>query len=214
MGGHVLGRTDLAQQLHGVAADALGGDFHELDHAFGVDQEGAAVSQALAGAHHAEVVGDHARGVADHGVLDLADGRRGVVPGLVREVGVGRDRIDLHAELLELGVVVGQVLQLRRADEGEVGRVEEHHRPLALQVGVADLDELAALIGLGGEGKNGRVDGSHARSLRALGGWIGGGNTAFLPPHAASQRSILSGPAIEGVDGHHADGNVPARSLI
>jgi hypothetical protein len=63
----------------------------------------------------------------------------------VHEVGVGRHREDLDAHALELGVVVGHVAELGRAHEGEVGRVEEHHRPLALEVGVADVDELAAL---------------------------------------------------------------------
>src|SRR4051812_7057623 len=133
VGGDVLGGLDLAEQLHGVAADALGGDLHELDHALGVDQERAAAGEALAVAHDLEVVADDAGLVAEHRELDLADGVGGVVPGLVAEVGVGGDRVDLDAELLEGGVVVGQVAQLRRTDEGEVGRVEEDHRPLALE---------------------------------------------------------------------------------
>ena len=98
---------------------------------------------------HVEVAADRAGRVADHRVLDLADGVGGVVPRLVGEVGVGRHRVDLDAELLELGVVVGQVAELGRADEGEVGRVEEHDRPLALEVGVADVDELAVVEGGG-----------------------------------------------------------------
>ena len=65
------------------------------------------------------------------------------MPRLVREVGVGRHGVDLDAELLELGVVVGEVAELGRADEGEVGRVEEEDRPLAGDVGVGDVDELA-----------------------------------------------------------------------
>jgi hypothetical protein len=68
-------------------------------------------------------------------VLDLADGLGGVVPGLVGEVGVGGHGVHLDAHLLELGVVVGQVAQFGGADEGEVGRVEEHHGPLAFQIG-------------------------------------------------------------------------------
>ena len=40
-----------------VAADALGGDLEELDHAVGVDEERAAVGQALALAEHVEVAG-------------------------------------------------------------------------------------------------------------------------------------------------------------
>src|SRR5690606_2228831 len=110
MGGDVLGGLDLAQQVLGVAADALGGDFDRLDDAVRIDHEGRTVSQALAFAHVLEVVGDHARRVTEHRVLDLADRLGGVVPGLVREVGVGRDAVDLHAQLLELVVVLHQVL--------------------------------------------------------------------------------------------------------
>ena len=151
MRGHVLGGLDLAQQVFGVAADALGGHFDGLDDALRVDDEGAAVGQALAFAHVVKVAGDGARRVADHRVLDLADGLGAVVPGLVREVGVGGHRVDFHAHLLELGVVVGHVAQFGRADEGEVGRVEEEHRPLALDIGVGHLDELAGLVGAGFE---------------------------------------------------------------
>jgi hypothetical protein len=54
--------------------------------------------------------------------------------------------------------VVGQVAQLGRADEGEVGRVEEDDGPLALEVGVGDGDELAVVEGGGLEGKDFGVD--------------------------------------------------------
>jgi hypothetical protein len=84
-------------------------------------------------------------------VADLLDGLRGVVPRLVREVRVGRHAVDLDAELLEGVVVVGQVLELRRADEGEVGRVEDEHAPLAADRLIRDLDELPV-------GKSGRLE--------------------------------------------------------
>ena len=112
----------------------LGGDLDDLDHAVGVDTKvprSARPSPSIITSKLRVIVAGR---VADHRVLDLADGVRGVVPRLVGEVGVGRHRVDLDAELLELGVVVGQVAELGRADEGEVGRVEEDDRPLALQV--------------------------------------------------------------------------------
>ena len=80
---------------------------------------------------------------------------------LCAEMGVGRDAVDLDAQLLELGVVVGEVFEFGRADEGEVGRIEEHHRPLALQIGVGDVDELALLEGLGLERLDLGVDERH-----------------------------------------------------
>ncbi len=68
------------------------------------------------------------------------------MPRLVREVGVGGHREDLDAEALQLLVVIGEVTELRRADEGEVGRVEEEDRPLALDVLVGHVDECAVLV--------------------------------------------------------------------
>ncbi len=69
------------------------------------------------------------------------------MPRLVGEVLVGRHGVDLDAQLLEVGVVVGKVAELGGADEREVCRVEEDHGPLAPEVGVGDLDELTVLEG-------------------------------------------------------------------
>lgn len=87
------------------------------------------------------------------------------MPHLVREVGVGGDDVDLGAGLLELGVVVGGVLDLGRAIEGEGGRHEDEDGPLALQAGVGDLDELAVLVGGGLEGLDLGVDQGHGAIL-------------------------------------------------
>ena len=73
------------------------------------------------------------------------------MPGLVSEMRIGRHSVDLDAQLLEFGVAVGEIAQFGRADEGEVGRVEEDDRPLALQVFIRDLNELAGVEG--GSGK-------------------------------------------------------------
>ncbi len=54
----VLSSLDLADELGGVAADALGGDLGELDDAVRVDQEGAAVGEALVLAEDLEVAAD------------------------------------------------------------------------------------------------------------------------------------------------------------
>src|SRR6185437_9755043 len=75
----VLAGPDLAEELAGVPADALGGHLHGLDHTVGVDEEGGPVGQPLVVTEDPEVAGDPASGVAHHRVLDLLDGRRGVV---------------------------------------------------------------------------------------------------------------------------------------
>ena len=161
----VLRSLDLPQKLGSVAADALGGDFHGLDDAVGVHDEGAAIGEALARAHHFEVVGDGAAGVTEHGVLHLADGLGRIVPRLVGEVGVGGDRIDLDAELLEIFVVIGEITQLGGAHEGEIGRVEEEHRPLAGEVRLGNVDELALLESGGLERLDRSIDEGHGNSL-------------------------------------------------
>ena len=161
----VLGCLDPAEQLGGVATDTLRGDLDELDHPVGVDDEGAAVGQPFALAQDLEVARDHLGGVADHLEGDLGDGVGRLVPGLVGEVGVGGHAVDVDAERLELAVVVGEVAELGRADEGEVGRVEEHDGPAATQVGVGDRDELAVLVGGGGERLDLGVDQAHVHLL-------------------------------------------------
>src|SRR5690606_7726349 len=54
--GPILRRLDLAKQFGRVAADAFRGDLDKLDHAFGIEHEGAAVGQANAFAQDAELV--------------------------------------------------------------------------------------------------------------------------------------------------------------
>jgi len=84
--------------------------------------------------------------VAQHIIVDLADRGRGIMPCLVAEMRVGGDRIDLDAHLLEGRVDVGEVLQFRRANEGEVGGVEKEHAPFAAHFGIGHIDELAFLV--------------------------------------------------------------------
>ena len=57
-----------------------------------------------------------------------------VSPGLVGKVRVGGYGVDFNAEILELRIVVGEIAELGRADEGEVGRVEEDDGPFALRL--------------------------------------------------------------------------------
>jgi len=81
-------------------------------------------------------------------------------------MGVGGDDVDLGASLLELGVVVGGVLDLGRAVEGEGRRHEDQDRPLAVQALLGDFDELAIVEGFGLERLDLGVDEGHQISLR------------------------------------------------
>ena len=73
--------------------------------------------------------------VGDQGVLHLADATvvdRRVLPCEVGELRVDRDADDFDAALLELVQAVIEGDQLGRADEGEIERVKENDRVLAL----------------------------------------------------------------------------------
>ena len=83
------------------------------------------------------------------------------MPDLVREVGVGGHDVDLGTGLLELGVVVSRVLDFGRAVEGESGRHEDQHVPLALEALLGDFDELAIVESLGFERLDLGVDQGH-----------------------------------------------------
>src|SRR5690606_28984592 len=142
------------QQVGSVTADTFGSDFHSLDDALRVNDEGTAVGQALVFTQDLEVAADLHGRVADHGVLDLADGFGAVVPRLGGGVGGGGRGVDFDAQRLQRFVVVGNVAQLGGADEGAGGGVEGEYGPLALHVGAGNGDEFAVFERLGGK----RVD--------------------------------------------------------
>ena len=120
--------VDQAQGLVDVAAQRQVIDMRRLHHAVLVDHEGAAQRHA-AGQQDAVGLGDVLGQVGHHGELHVAQAallHRGVLPRQMGEVGIDADGDDLGVALGEGldAMVVGQ--DLRRADEGEVQRIEEH----------------------------------------------------------------------------------------
>jgi len=97
-------------------------------------------------------------GIGEHGILDLLDAVRGIVPCLVHEVRVGAYRIYFHAEAFEVLVLVSHIFQFGRTYESEVGGIEEEYRPLAEHVLVGHGLEFTVVIGLYFEFGNVRVD--------------------------------------------------------
>ena len=168
--GDELRGLQLAQGLADVAGDGVVVDLEGLDHAFRVDDEGAAQGQAFFRNVHAKGVGQGVGRVAHQRELGLAHGRGGFVPDFVREVGVGGDDVHFGASSLEFGVVVGGVFDFSRAVEGEGGRHEDQHGPLALQAFFGDLNELAVVESLGLERLNLGIDQRHRNSLLNRGG--------------------------------------------
>nr|GFC00299.1 hypothetical protein [Tanacetum cinerariifolium] len=123
--------------------------FHLAGHTSpGVDHERATVSQTCFFDQNVEVAGDGQGWVADHGVLDFADRWRGVVPGSVSKVGVGRNGVDFHAQFLERVVVVSQVFQFGWADEGA----------FMARSGVSKAEVQSARLALIARGENPSID--------------------------------------------------------
>ncbi len=137
-----LRRLQFPQGLLGGAADVVVVHFQGAQGARRVDDESAAQREAFvtrerqiaALYQHAECVRYLAGRVGAHRILYLLDSLRGVVPGLVHEDGVGREGHDVRIRGRYLRIQFGQVLELRRADEGEVRRIEDDDEPLATEI--------------------------------------------------------------------------------
>ena len=85
-------------------------------------------------------------GVGQHGISDLADALRVVVPRLMYEMCVGGYGINLAASRLKLGVFVLQILKLGGADKGKVCGVEEEQAPFAQHILLGHGPKLSVLI--------------------------------------------------------------------
>src|SRR5690606_25913799 len=94
---------------------------------------------------------------------------------LVSKVRIGGDAVNLDAQLLELLVLVREILELRGTHEGEVGGVEDHDRPLALEGLIGNVHELAVVESRRLEGFDGSVDQTQLHS--PLGAWLNSGGT-------------------------------------
>ncbi len=68
------------------------------------------------------------------------------MPRFVGKVGVGRNRVNVYAQFLQLFVMVSHVAQFGRANESEVGRVEEEDAPAAFSVFFGNFDEFTVFL--------------------------------------------------------------------
>ena len=168
MRSNVLSRFHFAQQVRCITADTFSGNFDSLDNALRVNNEGRAVCQAFIFTHVVEVTGQGASRVADHRVFDFRDSFRAAVPRFVGEVGIGRNRVNVYAQLLQFFVVVCHVAQFGRANEGEVSRIEEEHAPAAFDIFLGYFDELTVFERLVFERFNFSVNQRHLYFLRVF----------------------------------------------
>ncbi|RWW90941.1 hypothetical protein BHE74_00001304 [Ensete ventricosum] len=125
--------VDQADQLFHVTAQWQVVNDLGANNAFVVDQECATERHAAFGLNVVGL-GDVVLQVGSHGVFDFADAAiidGSVAPGVVGEMGVDGNGNHFNVTRLEIVHAVVQGDQLRRADEGEVQRVEEHQAVFA-----------------------------------------------------------------------------------
>lgn len=148
---HELARLKLTQKLLGITANITGVDFVRNNLAIGVDDERAALSYTLVLNEHLEIARKCVGRVGEHGVGELLDALRVVMPCLVCEVRIAGDGVDFTACILEVLVLVLQILKLGGAHEGEICGVEEENAPLTAQVLLGDGDKFVVLECLNAE---------------------------------------------------------------
>lgn len=73
------------------------------------------------------------------------------MPGFVDIMGIAGNRIDLASGFLELWIILCQIFQLRRANEGKVRRLEEEHAPLSQHILFRNRLKTAVAISLHGK---------------------------------------------------------------
>ncbi len=80
------------------------------------------------------------------------------MPCLMHKLAVGTYGINLHTHFFELLIFGGKILELRRANECKVCRIEEEYCPLPFDVFVSDSDELVIVICLNFEFRHLLID--------------------------------------------------------
>ena len=118
-----------SEEFFGISSYVGGDDFVAYDLALGIDDEGSSLGFFSVLGEDVKGAGEDLAGVTDPGEFYFSDGLGVVVPCFVDVDGVAGDGVDFTADLLECFVVVLEVLEFGRADEGEVSRIEEEYAP-------------------------------------------------------------------------------------
>jgi hypothetical protein len=141
---HVLNSLEHAQGFVDGATERRVVDGGVLDDTFTIDDEQTAERGAVF-VEHVVRLGDLALEVRDERVLEVAETAVvaiGLQPRQVGKLGVDRAAEDFGVQRGEFLVAVGEGGDFRRADKGEIERVEEEHDVLAAVIGKLDVHEL------------------------------------------------------------------------
>ena len=151
----------LTQQLLCVSAHIASSYLITHNLPLGIDNKGAAFCKTVCLNEDLEILRNAVGRVCQHGVIDLLNALGCIVPCLVDKMGIGRYRIDLTADGLELVVLVSQILQLGGTYKGKVRRIEEEHAPLSQNIFLAYKLKFVFVIGIGAKFRDFLIDHRH-----------------------------------------------------
>lgn len=115
----------LAHQFFAVAPDAVQHHFLRDQFEIRVDDEGAAIGVAHFTVVNAEIARDAAGIVRGQQEAHVGQKLFVLVPGQMGEFGIGGYRDEFRVERFELLLLICQIREFGRSDEGEVARVKE-----------------------------------------------------------------------------------------
>src|SRR3984957_8276017 len=124
-----------------IAADAAFRHVRKTDDAVRIDEERRALRHALFRIENAERAGKALRGVGQHGERQIAQILMILAPCQMHELAIGARGQDLAIAILELLIQIAEALDLRRANEGEILRIEKHAKPFAFVRVVRDREK-------------------------------------------------------------------------
>ncbi|MNP28608.1 hypothetical protein D3C76_1215830 [compost metagenome] len=90
------------------------------------------------------------------------------MPSFVSKVGIGGNRVNVHAQFLQFVVMIRYVAQFGRANEGEVSRIEEEYAPATFGIFLGHFNEFTVFERLVFERFNFGVNQRHLYFLRVV----------------------------------------------
>src|SRR5450432_1381103 len=144
-----LQRVEDAHHLVHVPADGEVVHGGPADHVLGIDDEGRAQGHAVLLVEDAQLRGQLALGVGQHGKGQALQVGMVLAPGQVDEVGVRARSQNLGVAVREVLLALAELRDLGGADEREVHGPVEDHPPLAGMALLGDDLELLALVEAG-----------------------------------------------------------------
>ena len=103
---HKLTGLNLAKKLLRITSHVSGGYLVAYDLSLGIDDECSALGKTVSGDQHVEILGNTVGRIRQHGIIDLLNAVRRIVPRLVDKMRIRGDGIHFTTDGLELIVLI------------------------------------------------------------------------------------------------------------